>query len=435
MNEIYDLDAVALRTIDALTAAGADAASCTVKYSELHEFNYEGDDFTLFRTLFNTDIILTSIKDGRRGTASINSFEEEAIAAAVVDCLAAGEATEPDAAWDIAPAIANGEFIEGETEPDVDGLFTRTRELVEDIKVRHPAIVIESMTADHTAIHRIYRNSKGARFEVRGGYYSCDPSFSAHEGEHSSSFYYSTFLTHDLSRRFIDCGSMERDLADNERQIYTRAVDGKFVGRVILMPGCVSELIGTALENFAGDSGILDGTSVWLDKLGSQVADERLTVTMAACDPRLAISDHYTAEGYPAENYKIIDGGVLRSFDISDYVAKKTGHERALNDTGRFVIEAGDCPLDSMIASIDRGLIVARFSGGEPAANGDFSGVAKNSFIIEGGRITGAAAETMISGNLADMLMNIADISRETVEDGAMVLPYISFDGITISGK
>lgn len=435
MNEIYDLDAIAERVIEALTAAGADKASCTVKYSELHEFNYESDDFTLFRTLFNTDINLTSIKNGCRGTASVNSFEDSSIAAAVADCLAAGEATEPDEAWDIAPIVENGEFAEGETEPDVEGLFARTRELVSDIAERHPSIVIESMTSEHAAIHRVYRNSNGVRFDVRGGYYSCEPTFSAHKGENSSSFFYSSFLSHDLSRRFIDCGSLESDLADTERQTDTRAIEGKFTGTVILMPGCVRELIGTALSNFAGDDGILNGTSIWHDKLGIPVADERLTVTMAATDPRLAESDHYTAEGYPTENYKIIENGVLKSFDISDYVAKKTGYARALNDTGRFIIEAGECPLDKMIASIDRGLIVARFSGGEPSANGDFSGVAKNSFIIEDGRIACAAAETMISGNLAEMLKNIGDISRETVEDGSMILPYISFNGITVSGK
>ena len=41
----------------------------------------------------------------------------------------------------------------------------------------------------------------------------------------------------------------------------------------------------------------------------------------------------------------------------------------------------------------------------------------------------------MISGNLADMLMNVRGISCEQVVDGMSALPYIAFDGITISGK
>ncbi len=435
MKEIYNLDAVAENAIAALLAAGANKASCTVNYGEVHEFNYEGGDFSLFRTLFNTTMSLMSIKNGKKGSARINSFETDAIAAAVRDCLATGEAAAPDDAWDIAPVIANGSFTEGELEPDTERLFERTREFVDDIGRMFPKIVVEQLITDHSAFHNVYRNSNGVCFDTRGGYYSCSPMFAAHEGEKSSSFFYSQCVTHDLSKPFMECGSMKQDFADTERQIETRAVEGKFTGTVILTPGCLDELLGSALNNFAGDRHILDGTSIWLDKLGKKVAHESLTVTVAARDPRLAMTDHYTSEGFPAENFNIIENGVLCEFNISNYVANKTSKRRAPNDSGRFIIEGGKTPLTDMIASVKHGLLVARFSGGEPSANGDFSGVAKNSFIIEEGKITGAAAETMISGNLSDMLMNIVDISAETVADGVALKPYISFDGITISGK
>lgn len=435
MKEIYNLDAVAENAIAALLAAGANKASCTVNYGEVHEFNYEGGDFSLFRTLFNTTMSLMSIKNGKKGSARINSFETDAIAAAVRDCLATGEAATPDDAWDIAPVIANGSFTEGELEPDTERLFERTREFVDDIGRMFPKIVVEQLITDHSAFHNVYRNSNGVCFDTRGGYYSCSPMFAAHEGEKSSSFFYSQCVTHDLSKPFMECGSMKQDFADTERQIETRAVEGKFTGTVILTPGCLDELLGSALDNFAGDRHILDGTSIWLDKLGKKVAHESLTVTVAARDPRLAMTDHYTSEGFPAENFNIIENGVLCEFNISNYVANKTSKRRAPNDSGRFIIEGGKTPLADMIASVKHGLLVARFSGGEPSANGDFSGVAKNSFIIEEGKITGAAAETMISGNLSDMLMNIVDISAETVADGVALKPYISFDGITISGK
>ena len=151
MNEIYDLDAIAGRAVDALIAAGAEKASCSVNYGETREFNYEGGDFSLFRTLFNTTMSLTSIKDGKKGSARINSFEDDAVAAAVCDCLATGEASEADDAWDIAPVIANGSFTEGEMEPDTERLFDRTRELVADIGRMFPQIVIEQLITDHSA--------------------------------------------------------------------------------------------------------------------------------------------------------------------------------------------------------------------------------------------------------------------------------------------
>ena len=73
-----------------------------------------------------------------------------------------------------------------------------------------------------------------------------------------------------------------------------------------------------------------------------------------------------------------------------------------------------------MIAGIDKGLIVNRFSGGQPSSNGDFSGVAKNSFLIEDGKVSSAVSETMISGNIIDMLNNIVAISKEQTTDGLL---------------
>lgn len=98
-------------------------------------------------------------------------------------------------------------------------------------------------------------------------------------------------------------------------------------------------------------------------------------------------------------------------------------------------MEGGDTPYADMIKNVKRGIIVGRFSGGQPGSNGEFSGVAKNSFLVEDGEIKGAVTETMINGNLADMLKNIISISKETVEDGTSVLPYIAVDGIVIAGK
>ncbi|MBQ7599698.1 MAG: TldD/PmbA family protein, partial [Clostridia bacterium] len=98
-------------------------------------------------------------------------------------------------------------------------------------------------------------------------------------------------------------------------------------------------------------------------------------------------------------------------------------------------MESGDASYDDMVKGIKKGLIVGGFSGGEPGANGEFSGVAKNSFYVEDGRIVGAVSETMINGNLETVFANITAVSKETICDGSMVLPYFSTDKIIISGK
>ena len=95
----------------------------------------------------------------------------------------------------------------------------------------------------------------------------------------------------------------------------------------------------------------------------------------------------------------------------------------------------GESSLEDILSGIDKGLVLNRFSGGQPGTNGDFSGVAKNSFLIENGKVTDAVSETMVSGNLAELLLQIRGISKERLCDGATVLPWIAFDGVTISGK
>ena len=56
-------------------------------------------------------------------------------------------------------------------------------------------------------------------------------------------------------------------------------------------------------------------------------------------------------------------------------------------------------------------------------------------FLIENGKITCALSETMISACVPDMLNNIRDISCDVLQDGSLSVPYIAFDGVTISGQ
>lgn len=54
---------------------------------------------------------------------------------------------------------------------------------------------------------------------------------------------------------------------------------------------------------------------------------------------------------------------------------------------------------------------------------------------FENGEGKYALSETMVNGNLGDIVKNIRDISKEVVCDGSSVVPYIAVDGVVISGK
>ena len=84
---------------------------------------------------------------------------------------------------------------------------------------------------------------------------------------------------------------------------------------------------------------------------------------------------------------------------------------------------------------VKKGVLLSRFSGGMPSSNGDFSRVAKNSYYIEEGEIRHPLSETMIAGNLVDLLMQLQDISTERINFGSSIIPWLRFSGVTVSGK
>ncbi len=430
-----DIRIAANKVSEAIKTHGVDKAQFWVTQSEKQEFNVEGGEFSLFRTLFDNGITLTVYHKNKKGSAVMNKLDDASIEAAVEGALASAESGIADEAYDIAPAQESQCFHDSGYEPDLDRFFERTKELMADIGERYPKIMVQQIVVSHNKRHFIYKNTNGAEYEMFGGTYSVSLMFAGHEGEVTTSFFSADAMTDNLDTRFIELGSIEAQLKDAEAQLETIPFEGKFEGMIVLTPDSLKTLLYRILGNFAGDSVILEKTSLWLKKLNEKVADERLTISLKPSDSRIVGRSHVTEAGFLEEDFDIIREGVLKSFMISLYVANKSGFSRAKNSSFSVVVEGGSTPYEEMLKGIKRGLIVGRFSGGNPGTNGDFSGVAKNSFLVEDGRIAGAVSEVMISGNLAEMLLNLVDISQETVADGSSVLPYIAFDKIVISGK
>jgi PmbA protein len=86
-----------------------------------------------------------------------------------------------------------------------------------------------------------------------------------------------------------------------------------------------------------------------------------------------------------------------------------------------------------MVAAVRRGALVGRWSMGSPAPNGDFSGVIKNSFLIEEGELGAALSEVMVSGNMARMLLDVLAVSRERIDTGDQALPWLRIGNLNFS--
>ena len=433
MEKLLNVTDFILRTAREL---GADDVQCSVSESEMREFNVDGGELSLFRTLFDRFVSITVLRDHRQGSVTVNRFDEDSLRAAAADAIAAAESAAPDEAREFAAGPIDREFLCGAPECDADTLFSRVREFMDDVAARHPTLLMEQLIARHVRVRRVYRNSNGVTYRTLAGQYGLSATYSAHAGEESTAMYGAGMTLDALDRPFIDGSLVDREMGLVEAQLGAKPLAGKFVGTAVFAPGCLAgDVFGQILENFTSDAPLIDGTSLWKDKLGQAVADPRIDLALCPNDGRIVCGQRYTNEGYPAEDFHVLRNGVLESFTLSQYAANKTGFPRAGNTSLSLIVRPGETPLDEILAGIDRGVFLMRFSGGHPSANGEFSGVAKNGFLIENGRLTTPLTETMISGNLASMLENLRDVSRETLEDGSMSVPYMAFDGITVSGK
>jgi len=102
----------------------------------------------------------------------------------------------------------------------------------------------------------------------------------------------------------------------------------------------------------------------------------------------------------PTADIDIVKNGRLESFLVDFYIARKLGLPQT-DGVRNFFVPPGNRGLDDIVAGTERGIILSRFSGGNPNSNLEFSGVAKNLFYIEGGEIRRALSEPIVTGQPA----------------------------------
>ncbi len=78
---------------------------------------------------------------------------------------------------------------------------------------------------------------------------------------------------------------------------------------------------------------------------------------------------------------------------------------------------------------------MTRFSGWPQAVSGDFSGAVKGGFLIENGEVVRPVKETLIAGNIIELLEKISGASREVEEVFNYKLPYLRFEEVSITSE
>ncbi len=420
---------------ESLRKAGVDKFQCTLTEKQMYEMNLEGTEFSLIRTTTDNTLNITVIKDNRKGDIALNRVDHESIDEAIRTVIEMSSTSQQDPDYDISPKQEPQQFVTGPQEPDTDRMYELLKGYSQQVPVIFPQIKLsESILAFNQSV-RHFINSNGVDFVTTKGMYSMQSVFSSKDGEKTSSFNYTGFSLKELERDLLDCGSLKNLLQQSVEHLDAKPMQGKFVGDVIITPDCLSDIIYFYVASYLGDRALITGTSLLKDKMDQEVANSKLTLSAKPVSTEIADGYFVTGDGFAAEDVTFIDKGVLKSFLLSHYGSKKTKLERAKNSGGCWVIEPGDKSFEEMVKGVERGVLVARYSGGNPSASGDFSGVAKNSYYIENGKIMYPVSETMISGNLLELFKNIKEISSERIDFGFSILPYVQAGGVTISGK
>ncbi len=413
---------------------GAQKAQYVMSGTKKYQVKVLSGRLSLLRSAVNTDIRMLAVVDGRQGQVAVNEAGQNKITVAVKQVIQAAKASSKDPAYGISEFQPGQSFRRGDRKPDLDGMCGRMSEFLEAIK-KYPGLNLAEATLGFTFEKKVFANSNGVEFSSSIGAYQLSLDFSSAAGGRSSSVNFASVYLSDLSRPLLACGSIKLLLNQSVASVMTKPVAKKFIGDIIVSPECLPSFLGFITDDSLRDPKIISGTSRYKDKIGRVVAAEGFTLKSMPLSPEIAAGYFITPDGYKAENVPLIENGTLKTFILSRYGAKKTGLSRTANSGGCYVVDPGTENFANIVRSVKRGLLVTRFSGGTPGSSGDFSGLAKNSFYIENGKIKFPVAETMISGNIPEMFMNMKYISKERVNLGDSIYPWISFPGITVSGN
>jgi PmbA protein len=196
----------------------------------------------------------------------------------------------------------------------------------------------------------------------------------------------------------------------------------------------------------------VNGTSVYrkssflAGKLGEKVANECLTVIDDATLPGLFGTSPFDDEGVPSRRTVVIEKGVLKSYLLNTYTAKKLGLKTTGSASrgvagnagvghGNLFIEKGAKSPEELISGVKSGFYVTELIGhGVNALTGDYSRGAFGIWI-ENGELTFPVSEVTIAGNLRDMLLNLEATGSDLEFRGAVASPTLLIREMTLSGQ
>lgn len=214
---------------------------------------------------------------------------------------------------------------------------------------------------------------------------------------------------------------------------------------IIFDPLVATSILEHIFEGVNGDS-VYRGASFLAGKLGEKIAGDRVTIIDDGTMVGGFGTSPFDGEGIPTRRTVVVENGVLKSYLLNTYTAKKLGLQTTANASrglagtpgigpGNYFLQPGTKTPQQIIGDIKEGLYVTEFLGhGANLVTGDYSRGASGLWI-SGGELTFPVEEITVAGNLKDMFFNIAEIGNDLEFRGAVASPTLRIDGLTVGGE
>ena len=204
---------------------------------------------------------------------------------------------------------------------------------------------------------------------------------------------------------------------------------------VLFVPEIARSLIGH-LTSAIGGSAQYRKASFLLDAIDTSIFPNFLQLTEHPFESQALGSANYDSEGVAVKQANLISDGVLQSYLLDSYAARKLGlqttghasgvHNLTLQSTGKSFTEC--------IKVMHRGLLVTELMGhGVNTVTGDYSRGAAG-FWVENGEVQFPVEEITIAANLRDMFQGIVEIGDDLDMRGNIRTGSILLENMTIAG-
>ena len=429
---------------------GASAADLVLVENELVTAQVRLRETDTLRSAKEVRLGLRLFFDKRSATSSTSDLSKESLARLVEDTAALAQAIAHDdcsglpAAEDCATAVPDLHLYD----PDGETLTVKDQldraKAAEEAALSYDSRITNSEGAEFTSnLYRIiYGNSQGFVGQYRSSTFSLAvvPIASSDDGMQRDHWYSrARHLSALEPPEAIGKRAAERSLQRlGARKIKTQEVP------VVFDPETAANLMRILCGALCGPA-LYRGASFLVGKLDNRIAAETVTVYDDGTLPGYLGSKPFDGEGLPTRRNAIVENGVLRSYLLDSYSARKLG----MKSTGSASRGVGDLPTDwptnfylqsgphepaEIIRSVDAGLYVTELIGfGVNLVTGDYSQGAVG-FWIEKGELAYPVHEITIAGNLKEMLLGIEMVGNDLSFRQSVVAPTFKIGRMTVAG-